>query len=121
MIEPAIAPDVTLEQFTAMNTMLTPSVIDFTPTEGQTITVPASGRKEVFINILTSTTLNNLTIVLPNDIIGQRNFIGAKGTVANLVVTSAIPVSNGNIMLSPGDNTVFARNRSDQISRVLTS
>lgn len=131
MISPTNTPDVTqasVQQMIsdAVGSAAQPLVIDLVPTEGQTITVPNTTVKEIFLNLAPAADLTNVTINLPSNttaLAGQRCFIGSTRQIANCTVTSSLTVYNGSLMFSPGDNAAFVRNNNapHTWSRVLVS
>lgn len=130
MISPANTPDLTQAQVLQMIADGTASqsavLMNVTPTDGQTITVLPTTKKEIFLNIAPATDLATLTINLPTNTdapLGQRCFIGSTKQIANCSVTSTIQVNSGSLMFSPGDNAAFVRNNTtpQTWSRVLVS
>lgn len=117
MIEPASNAD----ESGAM-AMLDPMVMDIVPADGQTITVPATDRKEIFLNLAPAGDLQMLTVIMPKGYPGQRCFVGStKGVWTCHMTADGMTVNNADIMLSPGDNAAYVCNRNLTWSRVLTS
>lgn len=107
-----------------MEERLTPMVLNLVPTEGQTITLPATTRKEIFVNLKPTTNLLALTINLPTNAVdeGQRCFVGSTRQIDSCVLKAAgLTVNNAALMFSVGDNAAFVRNEQSTWSRVLTS
>lgn len=101
-------------------------LMNVSPTNGQTVTVLPTTKKEIFLNISPATDLATLNIILPNNTdapLGQRCFIGSTRQIATCTISSSIQVNSGVLMFSPGDNAAFVRNNTSPQtwSRVLTS
>lgn len=107
----------------AIKTMLEPMMINMTPAEGQTVVVPATSKKEIFLNLTPAADLDMVNVTLPAGFEGQRCFVSSTKTIANCHMGAAqgITVNNADIMFSPGDNAAYVFNKPNTWSRVLTS
>lgn len=106
----------------ALTASTAPMIMNVTPTEGQTVTIPDTD-KEVILNLSPTADLNNLQVNLPGNSAGrvaQRIFIGSTRQIANCTFASALPVNNNTVMFSPGDNVAFLRNLPNVWSRLIS-
>lgn len=114
MISPAYTPD--LGQ-AAVQQMIDDAVgdatgrvsVSYTPTEGQTISLPATD-KDLFVNLTPATDLNQLTIQLPPEASSrdnQRLVMRSSRNIAEITVIGATTVDNAIVMLNAGSVTVF--------------
>ncbi len=108
----------------AMADRLKPMVMNVVATEGQTITVPDTNKREIFLNLEPATDLNSVRVNLPTNAVdaGQRCFLGTTRQVMSCTLYAAgMQVNSPDLMLSPGDNAAYVRNKTNTWSRVLVS
>lgn len=106
----------------AMGAVIAPIVMNVTPTEGQTITIPSTD-KEVILNLTPAVDLNALQVNLPNNANGrqgQRIFVGSTRQIAACTFAGGLQVNNGSFMFSRGDNVAFIRNMPNIWSRIIS-
>lgn len=112
MIEPAT--DISR---TEIQTMINNSVDDatgrlsvaYTPTEGQTISLPATDR-DLFVNLTPATDLATLIVELPPEPASrdnQRLVMRSSRNITEITVTGATTIDNAIVMLNAGSVTVF--------------
>ena len=94
-------------------------ILQYTPEEGDTITLPDSDR-DMTVNLILSEDLEAVTIVLPgvHQRVGQRMFFDSNRLIATCTFTSAAMVNSAEVMFSAGDNFVYYRNQPAVISRI---
>jgi uncharacterized protein (DUF849 family) len=105
----------------AIRAMITPLVINMTPTEGMTITLPAS-TQEIILNMDPATDLSLVTIALPANATpreGQRVFIGCTKSIDQVTATGPATVNAAVSMIAPGDNFVYLQNKGQTWSRLI--
>lgn len=108
----------------AMAERLKPLVITVVAKEGQVITIPASDKREIYVNLEPATNLDSVRINLPTNAvqIGQRCFVGTTRQIMSCTLyADGMIVNSPELMLSPGDNAAYVRNKSETWSRVLVS
>ncbi|MBA6090022.1 hypothetical protein H4C81_14130 [Pseudomonas monteilii] len=114
MISPAYTPD--LDQ-AAVQQMIDEALgqamdqlnVTYTPTEGQTISLPATDQ-DLFVNLTPATDLNQLTIQLPPESSSrdnQRLVMRSSRNITEITVIGATTVDNAIVMLNAGSVTVF--------------
>jgi len=93
----------------AMGPALTPVSATYSPTEGQTITLPAVPN-DLFVNLTPAADRALVTLVLPPENVGRENQalrIRSTRNIASLMITGATTVDNAEVMLSANGVTVF--------------
>jgi hypothetical protein len=109
------------DQLAELISRASPQVIDAIPAEGGTVTLPSSSR-DMIVNLSPATTLNAVTLVLPNEtssVMGQRIFVASTRQITALTATGIATVNNAVVMFSPGDNVVFFKNKPNTWSRLI--
>lgn len=103
-----------------MQQMMQAMVINVVPTEGGTVTIPATDR-DVTLNLQPATNLLELTVVLPggqNGRVSQRVFVNSTREIDTCTFEADIQVNSPQAMFSAGDNFVYYRNQPNIFSRI---
>lgn len=93
----------------AMGQAMDPVNVTYTPTEGQTISLPATDR-DLFVNLTPAGDLDAITIVLPAEASSrdnQRLVMRSSRNITEITVTGATTIDNAIVMLNAGSVTVF--------------
>ncbi len=93
----------------AMGQIMDPVNVTYTPTEGQTISLPATDR-DLFVNLTPAGDLNAITVVLPPEASSrdnQRLVMRSSRNILEITVTGATTIDNSTVMLNSGSVTVF--------------
>lgn len=80
-----------------------------TPTEGQVIVLPSTGR-DLFVNLTPATDLAAITVTLPPEAVSgqnQRLVMRSSRNITAVTVNGATTVDNAEVMLNAGSVTVF--------------
>lgn len=98
-----------------------PLVINTSPVEGGTTTVPNTDQ-EIVLNLAPAGPLSVLNVLLPNEAssrTGQRIFVASTQAIDLVTFSGAPIVNNGEVTFAPGDNVVFFKNTTNTWSRLV--
>lgn len=108
-------------QIDAINDRLAVETYQVVPTEGQTITAPATAH-DIIYDLRAATDLNVINLVLPpvaSARVRQNVFIRSAKQIGQMTVTSDGVVDNFIVMFSSGDSVAFIKSMGNVWSRVV--
>lgn len=93
----------------AMGQPMDPVNVTYTPSEGQTVSLPATDQ-DLFVNLTPAGDLSAITVVLPAEASSRENqrlVMRSSRNITEITVTGATTIDNAIVMLNAGSVTVF--------------